>query len=94
MQLPVLVAWLGNNLRGRKERAVGLAVLIGGGQSGNLVAANVFITDQTNSGFKTGFATGLGVQCFGILAGAVLVLALWAENKRLARRGVGWRNTL
>lgn len=94
VQLPVLVAWLGNNLRGRKDRVVGLAVLIGGGQSGNLVAANVFITGQTNSGFKTGFATGLGVQCLGILAGCALVVALWAENRKLAKSGVGWRNTL
>lgn len=94
VQLPALVAWLGNNLKGRKERAVGLAVLIGGGQSGNLVAANVFITGQTNGGFKTGFAAGLSVQCLGILAGVVLVIGLWLENRRLVRRGVEWRNTL
>ena len=81
---------------------MGLAVLIGGGQSGNLVAANVFITGQTNSGFKTGFASGLGVQCLGILAAAVLVLGLWWENRGLERKEReagevaerGFRNTL
>jgi len=85
---------------------VGLAVVIGGGQAGNLVAANVFITSQEKGGFRSGFAAGLGCQVLGMAAGGVLVAGLWVENRRLAmqereRRGVeggagekGWRNTL
>lgn len=85
---------------------MGLAVVIGGGQAGNLVAANVFITGQEKRGFKSGFAAGLGCQVLGMAAGAVLVGSLWWENKRLKRlegerseieEGGGekrWRNTL
>jgi dipeptide/tripeptide permease len=86
VQIPILVVWLGNNLRGRKARVVGLAVIIGGGQSGNFVAANVFITGQENRGFIAGFATGAGVTCLGIFAALALAVGLWYENKGLDRK--------
>lgn len=101
--LPILVVWLANNLKGRKERIVGLAVVIGGGQSGNLVAANVFVTGQEKRGFKGGMASGLGVVLLGMVCAVILTVGLWLENRKLEREeqesggeeGVkGFRNTL
>jgi hypothetical protein len=98
---------LSNNLRGRKERVVGLATLIGGARAGNFVSANVFITGQEKTGYETGFATGLGITIVAIVAGVVLFVRLLKENEKLARREAelegrgesgaeerGWRNTL
>lgn len=42
ISIPALVTWLSNNLRGRKERVVGLATLLGGAQAGNFVSASVY----------------------------------------------------
>ncbi|KAH8586188.1 transmembrane transporter [Bisporella sp. PMI_857] len=86
VQIPILVVWLGNNLRGRKERVVGLAVLISGGQAGNLVAANMFLTEQEKDGFQAGFATGLGFAALGVLAATILAVGLWWENKCLDKK--------
>jgi dipeptide/tripeptide permease len=106
ISIPVLVTWLSNNLRGRKERVVGLATLIGGAQAGNFVSANVFTTGQEKTGYKTGFATGLGIAIVAMVAGVVLFVGLLKENEKLGREaelegsgelgaeGRGWRNTL
>lgn len=84
-QLPIIIGWVSNFLRGRKQRAVGFATLIGGSQLGNLVSANVFIAKQEKCGFKTGFATGVGVGVMGILAVCALFAGLWWENRKLDR---------
>jgi hypothetical protein len=62
ISIPVLVTWLSNNLRGRKERVVGLATLIGGAQAGNFVSANVFITGQEKTGIRLGLRRGWGLR--------------------------------
>ena len=94
-------------MRGRKERVVGLATLLGGAQAGNFVSASVFITGQEKTGYKTGFAAGLGITIVAMIAGMVLFVGLLKENEKLGRReaelegngeprveGRGWRNTL
>ena len=80
-----MIGWASNCLRGRKERAVGFATLIGGSQLGNLVSANVFLARQEKCGFRTGFATGVGVGVMAILAVSVLFVGLWWENRKLER---------
>jgi dipeptide/tripeptide permease len=89
VQLPILVVWVSNCLRGRKERVVGFATLIGGSQVGNLVSASVFLTRQEKCGYRTGFATGVGVGCLGILAATAFFAGLWWENRGLERREIG-----
>jgi hypothetical protein len=86
MQLPILIGWVGNILKGRKERIVGFATLIGGSQLGNLVSANVFFARQEKCGYRTGMATGVGVSVMGIVAVCLFFAGLWWENKRLERR--------
>jgi hypothetical protein len=86
IELPILIVWAGSNLKGRKERVVGFATLIGGSQLGNLVSANVFIARQEKCGFKTGMATGVGVGCLGVLAVSLFFGGLWWENRGLEKR--------
>jgi len=86
VQLPILIGWVGNCLRGRKERVVGFATLIGGSQLGNLVSANVFFASQERCGYKTGMATGVGVGVLGIASVSLFFSGLWWENRRLKRR--------
>jgi hypothetical protein len=73
-------------MRGRKARNVGLAVVIGGGNCGNFVVANVFVTGQEKTGFKAGFATGVGCTCLGIAVTLALVGGYWWENRGLERK--------
>ncbi len=58
IQMANLTAWLLNNLRGRSERAVAAAILLGFGNSCNFVSSNVFITHEAPK-YPTGFTTGL-----------------------------------
>jgi MFS transporter, ACS family, DAL5 transporter family protein len=100
VQLPILIGWVGNCLRGRKERVVGFATLIGGSQLGNLVSANVFLAKQEKCGYRIGMATGVGVACSGIVAVSLFFAGLWWENRKLRRRESedgaesGFRNVL
>ncbi|KAE9367184.1 vitamin H transporter [Stipitochalara longipes BDJ] len=89
IELPILIGWAGSNLRGRKEKVVAYATLIGGSQLGNLVSANVFLTKQEKCGFRTGMATGVGVGVLGVLAVSAFAAGLWWENRRLERRQGG-----
>lgn len=68
VQLPILIGWVGNILKGRKERIVGFATLVGESQLGNLVSANVFFETQEKCGYRTGMATGVGIAVMGIVA--------------------------
>ena len=86
VELPILIGWAGSNLRGRKEKVVAYATLIGGSQLGNLVSANVFLATQERCGFRTGMATGVGVGMLGVLALSAFGAGLWLENKGLERR--------
>jgi hypothetical protein len=79
IQLPILIGWVGNCLKGRKERVVGFAILIGGSQLGNLVSANVFFA-------RPGMASGVGVGVLGVLAVTVFWAGLRWENRGLERR--------
>ncbi|PMD17140.1 MFS general substrate transporter, partial [Hyaloscypha hepaticicola] len=81
VQLPILIGWVGNILKGRKQRIVGFATLIGGSQLGNLVSANAFFTRQEKCGYKTGMAAGVGVAVMGIVAVCLFFGGLWWENR-------------
>ncbi|KAF4631360.1 hypothetical protein G7Y89_g6774 [Cudoniella acicularis] len=86
VQSPILVVWLANNMRGRKERIVSLGVLLAGAHSGNVVTANVFITSQERKGFPVGFAAGSALAGVGVLATIGLAFGYWMENKKFAKK--------
>jgi hypothetical protein len=43
---PVTIAWVNNNMGGHYKRSVAMAMMIGFGNCGGLVASNIFITNQ------------------------------------------------
>jgi cyanate permease len=95
-QMPLLMAWLSSNLRGRKHLAVGMAWQVGFGNCANFVSANVFIRGERPR-YPTGITVGLSFTCVGFalvtLATALLVILNRRRVLRLSRLE-GERRTL
>lgn len=109
LQMPMLMAWLSANLRGRRVRiylvmanrrtmnanaapsqhlAVGMAWMIGFGNSANLVSSNVFLSSEAPR-YPTGFTTGLVFTIVGFCLVSTVTLLLVLKNKRRATKLVG-----
>ncbi|KAI1335985.1 major facilitator superfamily domain-containing protein [Xylariaceae sp. FL0016] len=85
-QMPMLMAWLSANLRGRKYLAVGMAWMVGFGNCANFISSNVFIT-QERPQYSTGASTGLGFAALGFtLVCTGMGLILLQNKKREATR--------
>jgi len=80
-QFPLLAGLLASNLRGRASLALGTALQIGLGNCANFVASNVFITEESPR-YPTGFGTGLGVTCLGLVSTLVTIGVLVRHNRR------------
>ncbi|KAI1496214.1 major facilitator superfamily domain-containing protein [Biscogniauxia marginata] len=65
-QMPILMAWLSANLRGRKYLAVGMAWMTGFGNCANFISSNVFIIKERPR-YPTGFSTGLAFTALGFV---------------------------
>lgn len=83
IQMPNTVAWLHSNTRGRPEKAVGMAILAGFGNSCNFVASNVFITKEAPR-YPTAFSTGLGIQLLGLVTCLSFMAFMLIDNRRNA----------
>ncbi|CAJ2501289.1 Uu.00g041420.m01.CDS01 [Anthostomella pinea] len=80
-QMPLLMAWLSANLRGRKYLAVGMAWMVGFGNCANFVSSNVFITTERPR-YPTGFSTGLGFTVLGLVLVTLGTGLLVLKNRR------------
>jgi MFS family permease len=83
---PITVAWLNNNMGGHYKRAIAAAVQIGLGNCGGLIASNIYITAQAPT-YHTGYSTGLGFICLGIVACTSLLLYCVFENRNRDKGG-------
>jgi hypothetical protein len=81
---PVAIVWLANNLSGHYKRAVGLAVQVGFGNVGGIIASNIFQTNQSPR-FYVGYSVSLGMLLFGGIMATVLAVGLTMENKKRER---------
>lgn len=81
VQMPLIVAWISNNMGGNAKAAFGTGFVIGIGNCGNLVSSNIFITTETPR-FRTGFRVGLALTCVGIAASTALELLMFHQNRR------------
>lgn len=84
-QMPLLMAWLSNNLRGRKYLAVGMAWQVGFGNCANFVSSNVFISTEAPR-YRTGFVNGMAWTCAGFTLVCCTAGILVVKNKRRATR--------
>lgn len=84
-QMPLLMAWLSANLRGRKYLAVGMAWQVGFGNCANFVSSNVFITGQAPR-YPVGFRNGLSWTCAGFLLTCLATFLLNFLNRHRERK--------
>ncbi|KAI1846690.1 hypothetical protein JX265_009007 [Neoarthrinium moseri] len=80
-QMPILMAWLSANLRGRKHLAVGMAWMVGFGNCANFVSSNVFIKTEAPR-YVTGFTTGLVFTILGMVLVVFGCTLLVVKNKK------------
>lgn len=84
-QMPLLMAWLSANLRGRKYLAVGMAWMVGFGNCANLVSSNVFIKHEAPRYF-TGMVNGVTFSCLGLLLVCLAAVLLAVLNRRRSQK--------
>ncbi|EEH38879.1 hypothetical protein PAAG_01341 [Paracoccidioides lutzii Pb01] len=82
---PVTIVWLVNNLGGHYKRAVGLAIQVGFGNLGGIIASNVFVRKQAPRYF-VGYGVALSMVIFCGIMSTVFALGLVREN-RIRERG-------
>ncbi|KAF8998075.1 MFS general substrate transporter [Hymenopellis radicata] len=92
--LPGVVVWLGNNLSGQYKRAVGMALHIGLGNFGGVVAGNIYRSQDSPR-----FILGHGITIMFLVIGMVctpLVAALYARinaRRQSIMDGAGEKST-
>ncbi|KEF51228.1 uncharacterized protein A1O9_12731 [Exophiala aquamarina CBS 119918] len=78
------IVWLNNNMGGHFKRAVAAGMQIGLGNTGGIVASNVFLRHESPF-YHTGYSVGIGALCLGLSATAGFLLLIHLENKRRDR---------
>ncbi|KAI5984053.1 MFS general substrate transporter [Pisolithus albus] len=83
--VPCVVGWLANNLHGRYKRAVGMAIQVGMGNLGGIIASYIFRV-QDEPRFILGFAISIGFMCLGLLAAIAVTYSYHSANiSKIAR---------
>ncbi|KKZ63810.1 hypothetical protein EMCG_01914 [[Emmonsia] crescens] len=77
---PVTIVWLANNLGGHYKRAVGLAIQVGIGNIGGIIASNVFVRSQGPRYF-VGYGVSLGMMIFCGVMSTIFAIGLARENR-------------
>jgi hypothetical protein len=81
--MPITVLLLSINVKEGYQRAAALGLLAPIGNCGAILSSNVFVTGEAPI-YRTGFATGLGVNCVSLIGIITLVLYLSMENRKSA----------
>ncbi|BDD55748.1 hypothetical protein MAP00_001237 [Monascus purpureus] len=87
---PVTLVWMANNLAGHYKRAVGLAVQVGVGNVGGIIASNVFNADLAPQ-YTAGYAVSLGMMLLCGVMSSVFAWGVATENRRRERGGRDYR---
>ncbi|KAI6126504.1 MFS general substrate transporter [Pisolithus sp. B1] len=75
--VPCTVGWLANNLRGKYKRAGGMAIQVGMGNLGGIIASNIFQT-RDEPRYILAFAIEIGFLCMGLI---VTVFSVYAYHR-------------
>ncbi|KAI6130587.1 MFS general substrate transporter [Pisolithus croceorrhizus] len=74
---PCVVGWLANNLHGKYKRAGGMAIQVGMGNLGGIIASNIFQT-RDEPRYILAFAVEIGFLCMGLI---VTVFSVYAYRR-------------
>lgn len=77
---PVVMAWISNNMGGHYKRSIASSMQVGFGNSGGLVASNVFLNSEKPY-YPTGFGASLGLVWVCGLACTALFFWCRRENQ-------------
>lgn len=84
--IPAILSYQANNLRGQWKRALASATLVGAGGIGGIIGSTVF-RSQDKPGYKPGIYTTM-IACAGVIVvTCMLELKFWRANKRAAAGG-------
>jgi len=98
--IPAVMAWSQNNIRGYTARAVASAVTVGGGGIGGIIASVAFRSQDRASGYRPGLWTAVAAQMVILVVASFLMLHFRSENRKVRTEGkvllnsVGFQYTL
>jgi hypothetical protein len=78
---PVAIVWMANNLGGHYKRAIGLAIQIGFGNIGGIIASNIFNKDSAPR-YTVGYSVSLGMMLLCGIMSTVFAVGVVMENKK------------
>lgn len=84
--VPAVLTWQANNIRGQWRRAFCSASLVGAGGIGGIIGSTVFRT-QDKPGYRPGIYACLTASCLIIIISLLLDLKFYRANKRVDRGG-------
>ena len=84
--VPAVLTWQANNIRGQWKRALCSATLVGAGGVGGIIGGTVF-RSQDAPGYVPGIVACLVAAVVIVLTAAVLDIKFYFANKRVARGG-------
>ena len=79
--MPLSVVWIAINVGKGYKRTVALGALVCWGNAGAFIGTNVFLKSEEPK-YHTGFSTGLGLCCVGMVAATVLFVGMLLGNKK------------
>ncbi|KLJ09201.1 hypothetical protein EMPG_15376 [Blastomyces silverae] len=84
MSHPITITWLSNNMGGHYKRGISSAMQIGIGNSGGIIASNLFFPSEAPR-YPTGYGASLGLIWLCALTCIVFLLYLHRENRLRAQ---------
>jgi hypothetical protein len=79
--MPLSVVWIAINVGKGYKRSVALGAITCFGNGGSFIGTNVFLKREEPK-FHTGFSTGLGLCCMGMVAASVMFVGILLGNRR------------
>ncbi|KAJ3531509.1 hypothetical protein NM208_g8847 [Fusarium decemcellulare] len=77
---PIVLVWASNNNSGHYKVGVASAMQVGLGNSGGIIASNMFVTGQAPK-YPLGFGLGLGLVWLCVLSSVVFLFYIRRENR-------------
>jgi hypothetical protein len=78
---PIVLVWVTNNMGGHYKRSISTAMQVGFGNSGGVIASNIFITKEAPL-YLTGYGTSLALLWICGLASTAFLIGLHIENEK------------